>query len=102
MLIYTVRLILVIAIYYEGANCINPTEFDVNTNEAFTQEMVFRTVSILCNFRPNLVHLYYDGAVRTNAAEEMILSLNNCTSLMVVRWVIVIYRISVGNNKMQM
>lgn len=86
MLIYTMRLILIIAIYYKGVNSINQNEFNVgDTNEDFKQEMmVFRTVSILCKFRPNLVHLYYDRALRTNIAEKLILSMNNCTSLMLV------------------
>lgn len=90
MLLYSVRLILIIAIYYEGVNStINQTEFNVDAfgdkYEIFTQELVSRTVSILCKFRPNLVHVYYDRASRTNVAEQVIFMMNNCTALMVVR-----------------
>lgn len=89
MLMYTVRLILIFGIYYEGVNCINQTEFNVDAfgdaYENITQELVVRTVSILCKFRPNLVHVYYDKALRTNVAEKLIFSMNNCTSLVIVR-----------------
>lgn len=82
---------LIVAIYYEGVNSINQTTTTPNafgdTHDDFTQELVLRTVSILCKFRSNLVHIYYDKALKTNVAEELIRLLNNCASLMLVRWV---------------
>ncbi|XP_037050215.1 uncharacterized protein LOC119084371 isoform X1 [Bradysia coprophila] len=90
MLMYTVRMVLIIAIYCDGVNSINQTEFSVNapsdTTDDFMQEMIVRTVSILCKLQPNLVHVYHDRALRTTIAEDLILSLGNCTSLMLVRY----------------
>lgn len=90
MLMYTVRLLLIIAIYCDGVNSINQTEFSVNAfgdtaDDDSIREMVDRTVSILCKLQPNLVHVYYDRALRTNVAEDVILSLGNCVSLMIVQ-----------------
>lgn len=89
------RFILIITISCKSVNLSNGTEFLVNDSvdtyanftDDVTQEMVNRTVSILCTFRPNLVHVYYDSSVETNVPEHMILALNDCTSLMLVRYV---------------
>lgn len=82
-------LLLIIATCCGGVNSINRTEFSVNaigdTADEFMSELVARTVSLLCKLQPNLVHVYYDRALRTDIAEEMMLSLGNCTSLMLVR-----------------
>lgn len=84
----TVRAILIIAVYYEAVNSQTQLEFS-DTPETFTRELVYRTVSILCRLRPNLAHVYYDSDLKTSIAEKLIFLMNNCTSLMLVRSVLV-------------
>lgn len=91
MLMYSVRLLLIIAIYYDAVNTINRTEFKVNTfgdtYDDLMQQLVFPTASMLCKFRSNLVHMYYDTSLQTSTAEELIFLLSKCSSLLIVRWV---------------
>lgn len=88
---YLVRLLLIIAIYCESVSSINQTKFNVdtvgNTDKDLMQQLVIPTASMLCNFRPNLVHIYYNISVQTSTDEELISLINKCSSLMIVRLV---------------
>ncbi|KAJ6634775.1 Glutamate receptor [Pseudolycoriella hygida] len=86
----SVCFVLITIIYCEGVNTTNDSESDVDrffgTHIDSKNQLIFRTVSILCKFQPNLVHIYYDGALKTNVAEKLILLMSNCSSLMIVRY----------------
>lgn len=88
MLPFSVHIILIIAIYCDGVFLLNETDLDLNgvEDDDFTQKLVIHAASMLCDFRVNLVYVYYETTLRTNIAENMIFLLNRCTALTIARY----------------
>lgn len=90
MLSICIRYIVITAIIYEQIYAIDENEWishSFGNDENLAHQLSYYTASMLCNFRVNLVHVYYETNLTSNIAETLIIMMSKCTSIMVVRYV---------------